>query len=295
MFGRKLFGNILSSILVTIIILIFVSAIFSSIGLMVLSVFLAVGVGIAAIYALIVYVKSFVVAVRELSGCEIHSFWALLKRWVTIILVASKYSFKENMSVASNALAKSGQYRLLSPKRWMWFMVAVAVVVLGTAIVIGVIGLQIMIFLFFAQIIVGALLAYFTIAFLFACFYSVFWSVKNTKKDYIGEMFAFDFTASVELSQFSYAAKQYYIGLWNMIFDIFNENLEIGKSNKSYASNYKIYQPQYVFLFSTLLALPLISILWAIILAVISTLCYVPIVIANLIWLVIAKVMRLRH
>lgn len=295
MFGKKLFGNILSIILVILVIITLISAIFSYVGLIVLSIFLAIGVGIAAIYSLIVYIKSFVAAARELGSCGNHSLISLLKHWIKLVFLASKYAFKQNLSVASNALAKSGQYRLLSPRRWMWFIVAPAAVIFGTAVILGVFVLHIIIFLIVAQIIFYALLAYLAIAFLFACGYAVFYSVRNTKKEYFGDMFAFDFTRTVEFSHFSYAIKQYFIGLWTSISNIFNENLEIGKNNKNYAINYKIYQPQYVFLISSLVALPLIAVLWGIVLSAVAIICFIPIVISNLIWLAVSKLINLKH
>lgn len=171
----------------------------------------------------------------------------------------------------------------------MWFIVAPAAVVFGTAVIIAVIGLQFVIFLALAGLAVLAMVAYVAIAFLFACGYAIGFSIKNTDGNDVRSMFTFNFTLSAKFADLGAAMKQYFVGLWATVSNVFRENLSMGQSNKSFATNYKIIQPQYVFLIASFIALPFIAVIYSAILMIVAAICFLPIVLANLIWTPLAK------
>ncbi len=289
MFGRKsgCASSIISTLAVIIVIFIIGLILFSYIGLIALLIFLGIGVGIAAIYALVVYVRALITASRELGGGT-NSFVGFLKNWVKLFCLASRYAFKENLTVASNALGKSRQYKFISPRHWMWFIVAPAAIIIGSLVIVGVIVLQAVIFMALAFILVMAMAVYALIAFLFACGYAMFFSVKNTVAEGLRDVFTFNFTRSATLSEFGSSVKQYFVGLCTVMASVWQQNLSIGQSNKSYASSYKIIQPQYVFLFATFMAMPIVSVLYFAIVFIIALVCFIPIALVSFIWTLIA-------
>lgn len=262
--------------------------IFLYFGVIVLLIALGIGVGLAGIYAIVVYIRAMVSAGRDMRGCGVHSIADFLKNWVKFIYLASGYAFRENLTVASNALSKSHMYRLISPRRWMWFIIAPASVIFGTLVITAVIVLQAVLFLALVWVALALMLLYILIAFVFACGYSCFCSVKNTANEDVKGMFTFNFTLSARLGDYGSAVKQYFAGLFSVLTAVWRENLSMGISNKSYASSYNIIQPQYVFLLSSFVALPFIASIYYVLVAVVAFVCFIPIAIVNFFWTLIA-------
>ena len=282
--GSDIFGTIIF-ILILFLIGFFIFLYF---GFYVLLIALAIGLGIAAIYAIVVYIRAMISAGRDMSGMGVHSITELLKNWVRFIYLASGYAFKENLTVASNALSKSHIYRLISPRRWMWFIVAPASIIFGTLVILAVLVLQVLLFLALVWVVLALLFLYIFIAFVFACGYACFYSVKNTANEDVKGIFTFNFTLSARLGDFGSASKQYFVGLFSVLTAVWRENLSIGQSNKSYASSYKIIQPQYVFLLSSFVALPLIASIYYVLVTVVAFVCFIPIAIVCFFWTLIA-------
>ena len=281
-------SDIMGTILFLLILFLIGLFLFLYVGIIALFIFLGIGVGIAAVYALVVYIRAMISAGRDMSGTGVHSIADLLKNWVRFVYLSSGYAFKENLTVASNALSKSHMYRFISPRRWMWFIVAPGSIVFGTLVILAVIVLQFLIFLSLVWVAIALLFLYILIAFVFACGYACFCSVKNTANEDVKGMFTFNFTLSARLGDFGSASKQYFCGLFSILTAVWRENLSIGQSNKSFASSYNIIQPQYVFLLSSFVALPFIASIYYVLVSLVAFVCFIPVVIINFLWTLLA-------
>lgn len=281
-------SDILGTILFILILFMIGFFIFLYFGFIVLLIALGIGVGIAAIYAIIVYIRAMISAGRDMSGSGVHSLKDFLKNWVKFIYLASGYAFRENLTVASNALSKSHMYRLISPRRWMWFIVAPSAVIFGTLVILAVIALQVILFLSLVWVAIALMFLYILIAFVCACGYACICSVKNTANEDVKGIFTFNFTLSANFGDYGSAVKQYFAGLFSVLSAVWRENLSMGISNKSYASSYNIIQPQYVFLLSSFVALPFIASIYYVLVALVAFICFIPLAIINFLWTLIA-------
>ncbi|MGN0805779.1 MAG: hypothetical protein ACI4MC_01965, partial [Candidatus Coproplasma sp.] len=253
-----------------------------------LGIFLGIGVLIALVYALIIYVRSFIAAARQVSGRAGNSLSDILRQWFTLFATASGIAFKENLQVAGNALNRSGSYRLLSLRRWMWFIVAPATLIMGTLLICAIILSQLGIFCFLAFALIFALVTYLVFSFIGACGYAVICCVKYMTGEDLRGMFAFDFTLAATLSALGYAIKNYFVLLWTACVNIWRNCLSMGQSNHSYASSYRLLMPQHVFLTATLIALPFMATIFDALLLLLGGIIFIPLVIVVFIWTLLA-------
>lgn len=291
-YRRPSAADVFSSFVVILVVLALGLMLFFYVGAIALAIFMGIGVGIAAVYALIVYIKALVEAIQSLGGNFENSLSGVLKKWATLVMTASGIAFKNNLAVASNALGKSHNYRLISPRRWMWFIVAPATLIIGTAVICAVILLQLFIFVALAFAVIFAMAVYIAVAFLCACGYSVIFFVKYLFDEDLRGIFAFNFTMSASLAELGGAIKNYFVSLWTVCVNVWKNNFDVGRDNRSYASNYKIFMPQYVFLTASLISMPLISTILDAVVLLIGFICFIPIVIACFIWSLIAMLIN---
>jgi hypothetical protein len=268
---------------------------FFYVGIIALAIFLGIGVCIAGVYALIVYIRALVDAIRMVGVGGYSSFGGFLKNWATVILTASGNAFKQNVTVAGNALGRAHNYRLLSFRHWMWFIVAPATIIMGTVVILAVILLHIVAAIAVAILLAELMLVYLALAFVCACGYSLVMFFKNLFGEDLGRVYAFNFSLSSTLPDFAYASKQFFTELWAICVSVWKDDWSMGTNNRSYASNYKIIMPQYVFLTASLITMPFISTIFDALVLVVGCICYIFLALANFFWTLLAMLITKIH
>ncbi len=149
MFGRRYvvytrptLGEVLGSLLVYLIIAFILIMLAVYVSWIILAVFVGIGVVIGLCYALFIYIRALIGAIRAGVGYSARSSGAVMavfERLFVISLTAAQTAFQDNLTIASNAVARSQGYRVLSFRKWMWLVVALAVIVFGLCLIVAVI------------------------------------------------------------------------------------------------------------------------------------------------------------
>lgn len=297
MFYRRSYaGDIFASLMVFLIIAAIFLVIFLYIGYIGLIIFLSIGVAIGLAYAIYIYVKSFIAVAKKLHTItargKVKSFFL---KWFVLFKDTTKLAFWDNFSVAKTAITKSHGYKFLSFRKWMWLVVAPATLVFGTILILAIILLQSVI-LFAIAFLVATIVLLLCIVFLVLDFgYAIVATVKNFGSSFTGKGNIFlqiEFTKSSNFKGLGVGIVNYYKIMLAYCKGIWDENYLLSKSNIAMASTYKILSFQRYFLYLSIVALMLIAAIVDLILIIGLTAIFLIILIANLLWLPIALILR---
>lgn len=288
-------GDVFGSFLAFLVIVGILFAVTLYLGYIVLLIFLGIGSLIGLIYAIIVYVKSFIDACGTL-GCMHgrNKLTSFLVKWWRLLKNTSLNAFKSNLSVAHSALIKAGGYRFLSFRKWMWFIVAPTVLIFGTAMIVFIILVQLLLMLILSLIILFIAMIALAIYVLIGIGYS-FWSViPITILAFSGNnpFGALDFSRYFTFSNYGNFIKQYFSALFRWVKTLWGDSVSLVGSNFAKAGRYVAINPiKYFFYISSLTIMALACVIIGLVVVVLS-IVFIPIAIAEIIWALIAKIIK---
>ena len=287
----EVFGSVMA-VLVVVALFFFIALYF---GAIVLSVFLGIGIAIGFAYTIYVYIKSLVSACRNLGGASVSNrLLAFLLGWLKLVGLTSLYAFRENLQVANNAIIRAGGYRFLSFKKWMWMIVAPTVLLIGTALILFLALVHFGIFFALAYLALWLIVAAFALMLAVSVVYAIINTVRNFPDavSVNGNIFtSFDFTRGAQFGElFPIYIKGYFTTLWGYITSIFSDNWSQSGTNFSAASYHSLVSFWHYFLLISPVGLMAVSVLAAVLVGVFFGAVFLPMLLANVIWLCISKV-----
>lgn len=264
-------------------------------GSIVLMIFLGIGALIGLIYAVIVYIQSFIDACKTLGGISgRNGLTSILLKWWHLFKTASINAFKNNLSVAHSAIIKVGGYRFLSFKKWMWFIVAPTVLVFGTAMIALVAFLQLLLLVGVLQIALSIILLACIIYLVIAVGYSIgkvghglinAFSISNPFR-------ALDFSRYFLFSDLGRFSRDYFSSLIKIVVEMWNAGISLISTNFSRAKGYSAFNLIRYFLFITPVAIVPITVLFIALMVIIMPIVFIPLFIAELVWVLIVKTIK---
>lgn len=262
---------------------------------MILMIFLGIGALIGLIYAMIVYIQSFIDACRTLGGISgRNGFTSILLKWLHLFKTASINAFKNNLSAAHSAIIKAGGYRFLSFKKWMWFIVSPTVLVFGTAMIALVAFIQLL-------LLVGAFLIVSFIILLVCIIYLVIVVGYSIGKVVHGLINVFlisnpfrtlDFSRYFLFSDLGRFSKEYFSSLIQIVVEMWNAGISLISTNFSTAKGYCAFNLIRYFLFVTPVAIVPITVLFISLIFIVMPIVFIPLFIAELVWALIVKIIK---
>ena len=177
----------------------------------------------------------------------------------------------------------------------MWLVVAPATLVFGTILILAIILLQGAI-LFAIAFLVATIVLLLCIVFLVLDFgYAIIATVRNFGSSFAGKGNIFrqiKFTKNSNLKGLGVGIVNYYKIMFAYCKGIWDENYLLSKNNIAMASGYRILSFQRYFLYLSIVALMLIAAIVDLILLIGFTIIFLILLIANLVWLPIALILR---
>lgn len=288
-------GDVFASFLTFLVILVFIGILAAYFGGIILMIFLGIGALMGLLYAIIVYVQAFVNACKTLSSVSgKNAFTTFLLRWWNLLKNSAIGAFKNNFSIAHNALVQAGGYRFLSFRKWMWFIVAPSVLVFGTAMILfmSLLQLAVMGTLFYFAFIF--LLTVFAVLLVVATVFSLIKIVPTSATSFSGAnpFSTVKFKRKFKFSDFIAFVKNYYITLAKWVVKVWNEGISLSSAALSNAPTYHPINPVRYFLIVSPLAIMAISILAIAIVFVALSIVFVPIALAQLVWVLICLIIK---
>ncbi len=288
-------GEVFGSVMAFLVVLAIIFFIALYIGGIVLAIFLGIGIAIGLAYTLYVYIKSLVAACQNLGTSSVSNrLLAFLLGWLKLVGLTSLYAFKENLQVASNAMIRAGGYRFLSFKKWMWLIVAPTVLVVGTALILLFAMVHLGVFLSLAYLAFWLIVAALALMLAVSVVYAIINTVRNFPDtvNMNGNIFAsFDFTRSAQFGElFPVYVKGYFATLWGYISGVFSDNWAQSGNNFGAASGHSLISFWHYFLLISPVGLMAVSAVFAAVLGVFFLITFLPLFLANVIWLCIAKI-----
>ena len=270
--------------------------IFLYIGYIGLIIFLSIGVAIGLVYAIYVYVKSFIAASKGLHTVtakgKARTFFL---KWFVLFKDTTKFAFLDNFSIARAAIIKSHGYRFLSFRKWMWLVIAPATLIFGTVLILAIILLQGLILFDIAFLLLSIVLLLCAVFLVLDFGYAIIATVKNFGSAFAGKDNIFlqiEFDKNSDLKGLGAGIVKYYKVLFSYCNGIWNENYLLGKSNLGMAGTYRLFSFQRYFLYLSIVTLMLTAAIVDLILMIGLTAIFPVILIANLLWLPIALIVR---
>ena len=186
------------------------------IGAYILALFLGLGLAIGLVFSLIIYVRSFIDATRQLRGSwtgASNSVLAVIKAVTELLYRVTVNSITETMTVVSNSFTKFLNCRVLSFQKWMWLTVVITVSVCEVIFVGCVILLEVSIALAILYIVFMVIMAVLFIELVVATVYDGVLIISDLAKNVsmYQRMDHFDFSY--------YATYSTLIGAWKNLID----------------------------------------------------------------------------
>ncbi len=285
-------GDIFASIVLFLVIAAIIAVLTIYVGLIVLFIFLGIGLLIALAYALYVYIKNLVAAVKGRPSIGSHGpLVNATLSWLWVLKTASLSALKENFSIAHSALLKASTYSFRSFKKWMWLIVAPAVIVAGTVLIIALALFQFGLFgtlVFTIVSIILAFIAVFLICFIPLSFYLLFKSILTGCS--VSNIFTYDFTKSATYGQLGTSCGDYYKGMGTISKVLWQDCFGEMSSNFGNVSTYAIFNPLKYFYLSSPVSLFLVCVIYTVLIAVFGVLGFLFIALAALVWTTIVKI-----
>lgn len=260
-------SDILAGILITLIVIGIIALITVYIGLIFLAIIGIIAGGVALIYALVVFIKSFIATKRSsnIRPTNLKTFYAC---WHKINVGTCNLAFSENKNISRNTVNRAKIYRALNPVKYFMLFFALFLF-LGGLICILAIG----IFQYLLMAAIGlSLIFIFVLMVLGSIFISFFISLGIGIKYLVSGIKAYHPFGSLKLStysyfkDFAYEIKEYWVNCIETIRSMSSDVKYHAKKQWSNVSSYVIYSPmKYYFVASPLTLffnIPVVAILF---------------------------------
>lgn len=291
-------GEVFGSFLMMLVIVGFVVLIAAYISWIILIVFAAIGAAIGLCYALYVYIRAFIRAVGtgytpKSNGVVL----GLLEKLFVISATTSSTAFSDSIGIASNAVARSRAYRVISFRKWMWLIAALSIMVFGLCLIAAVILLEFSLLIGAVCVLLGILavicLLYFVTALGYALFFAEKFSLSSAadQLDFSG----FGFHLGTGFYELGCSASIFYASFGRMIAQMWSETHTLAQNNFSDAMSRPIFSvPKWLYLVS-----PVPLYFWTTLLsglaAVLLTLEFILIFLAFFLFTCFSKLVSLLH
>lgn len=292
-------GPDLSDILIGIIIFLFIGAVIALgtlyIGAFILTIFVLAGVLIGGVYAVIMYVKAFIRACKELYTVSRPTPFAnLMAKWWFLIKTTAKYAFLNNFEVAGNAFNKSKNFRFLSFRKYTWLFAAISVIVVGTLMIFFLTCLQIQLILCVILLILSLIFIAICIYLLICFIYSVIMVVKNAINAFKNNNHytAINFSSTFTYAQLKHFCLNYYGKVFDAIVKLWDMGVSLTVSNVASGRGFGLFNIYRHFLILSSVTIMPVTILTIPFYFIVSSLIFVALFIAEFVWGLIVKLKR---
>ncbi len=235
-YQRPSAGEVFGTILVVLIVGALVIGVAAWISWWILVAFLGVGVLIGLVYALFVYIRAFIHSVGNLGGYAPRSTGAVMcviEKLFALNAMTAVEAFNTNLYNASGALARGQAYRFLSFRKWMWYVAALSMVVLGVVLIAAIIILQFALFLGLVAALVGVIVAICFLYFAASLFYGLgyatayFFGACRSELDFSG----YTFTKYVTFHDVGFCLGTAFTSLGRMLSEFWRNTLDRARDN----------------------------------------------------------------
>ena len=295
MFGRRTYivterpdpGEAFGSLMAFLVIIGIIIAFAAMISWYILLVFLGIGILLGLGYALVMYIKSFVQAIKSLGAVsKNNAVLSFIAKWFFLFKETSKLAFMENLNVARSALINARSYRFLSFRKWMWLIVAPAVMIGGTLLILSIIFFNLMIVFSIISFILFLVITFITVSYLIYLFYAFYLSIKS-----LLDAFANDNPfSSLEFSRYNKMGilvsfpKGYFLSLFSVIKSLWSDAISLMGQNLYSSRNYAILNVVKYFLIISPLSIIVASIICTLVLFVALLIAFIPLFIVEFFW-----------
>lgn len=246
MFGRRYVvyerpsaGEVFGSVMVFLVIFALILGVAAWLSWWILVVFVGIGAVIGFGYALVVYIRAIKSSISTMSGYSPNANGAVLKvlEWLAVFsLTTAQTAFADNVSVASGALTRSRGYGIISFRKWMWLIAALAVIVFGVALIAALILFELGLLAAVVIVLLGLLfvvcLLYLAAAVLYALAYEGQITFTVVKKHINFSRLTSNFNSYVTFGDCMRAASNFFdLSLRWAIMDQWSDSLTLSKDN----------------------------------------------------------------
>jgi len=303
MFGRRRYvvtetvdpGEAFGSFMTFLVIIGIIIAVAAMISWYILLVFLGIGALLGLGYALVMYIKSFVQAVRTVGTVHTNNaILSFLARWFYLFKETSKLAFLENLNVAKSALINARGYRFLSFKKWMWFVVAPAVMIGGTLLILSIILLNIFVLFSLISLILFLIFCIIAVCFLIYFVIALILTIKSIASSWAlyNPFSSLDFSRYGRMGILASFPKGYFSSLIGIVKLVWVDGANVIKQNVSNSTIYAILNVKKYFLLISPLAIVVASVIFTVLMMLIFTIIFIPLFIIEFFWALISLCLR---
>ena len=303
MFGRRRYvvtetvdpGEAFGSFMTFLVIIGIIIAFAAMISWYILLVFLGIGALLGLGYALVMYVKAFIWAVKSVGSVhKNNAVLSFIARWFFLFKEASKLAFIENLNVAKSAIINARGYRFLSFRKWMWYIVAPSVMIGGTFLILAVIFANLMIAFSLISLILFLIVSFIVVSYLVYLAYALYLSVKNLFSAFaIDNPFgSLDFSRYGRMGILASFPKGYFCSLFSGIKSLWSDAISLMGQNISSSKNYAILNVVKYFLLISPLSILVASIVITVIAFIVLLIAFVPLFIVEFFWALISLFLK---
>lgn len=288
-------GDVFGSVMTFLVIFGIIFGIVLYFGFIVLMIFLGIGVLIGLVYAIIAYVRAFIEACKTVGGVMGKtSLTTMLLRWWHLFRVASVNSLKANFHAARGAFVNAGQHKFLSFKKWMWFIVGPSVLIFGTAMILVVAFLQVSLVAAIIMTILSIIFFAFLICLAIGLGYSLVKMCISLVKCCISQNLfgCFDFSRYFLFADLGRISGQYFLNIFRVIGAFWLDGISLLVSNFKKSGYYAVFNPLKYYFFILPAPIMVVMIAYIAIFFVLFSVAYVPVLLAQLVWGLIAKCIK---
>ncbi|MGM9968973.1 MAG: hypothetical protein ACI35S_01085 [Anaeroplasma sp.] len=279
-------GEILARIIVSLLIVGIILYIIFWIGMIVLFIVLGIAGAIGFFWALYIYIRATINAVRSTTFSH-NNLREIFLSWFVLFKNISTEAFKDNLNNSRRAYANSRNHRFISPKRWLWNFVTVFLFVIVTAMIILIDLFQL--FLICSIVI----LTWLFIAFVFACtsFVTIILGVAMIGIKLVKNILYYDlykkisFSLSTELVDYAPNLLEYLVSYKDIITSTWNDMINYLRSF-SISSNFLTMVLKIAYIFAFFIAFVIDIIIYTII----AFISFIILAFVNILYLLIKKI-----
>ena len=282
-------GDLFASIILFLIIVSIIAVLAVYLGAFILFIFLAIGVGIAFIYSIVLYIKAFIRAISNTKNISSKgTISTLLLKSLLLLKESSWLALKFNINIAHSSIIKAHSYKFFSFKKWMWLIVAPSVLILGSILIVilGFAQLSFLIFIsLFSLLLFGVIVVLCSLISIFQNAAKTFEIIKNCLIKY--NLFCFNYSKATKYKEFLFSVKTFFYNLFLIIKCEIIEELKEAKTSYNNAKLYGLLHIKRYYNYGKILSILVITLLSIIILFVLCIILFIILSITNFVWVTI--------